>query len=396
MTTDVQGVGARVSMFRDPRVRAIFYQVLVVILFAAFAYYIGDNTADNLEKRGIASGFGFLSQPSGFGIGIVLLMDYSSQTSTHFDVLLIGIINTLAVSIAGIVLATIIGFIFGVLRLSKNWVVNKISAVYIEVVRNIPLLVQLLFWYFAVLGVMPSVRDSFQLGESFLINNRGIYFPSVIPSSGFWVIPVAMIVAIALWVLISNWARKRQDLTGETFPVFWSGLGLFIVLPVIAAVIMGLPFDIGSPSLGRFNISGGWALEPEFLALWIGLSVYTGAFIAEIVRSGINSVSHGQTEAAHSLGIRPGRTMRLVILPQALRVIVPPLTSQYLNLVKNSSLATAIGYADITAIFAGTSLNQTGQAIEVIGITMLFYLSISLLISMFMNWYNKRIALVER
>ncbi|MCR9212582.1 MAG: amino acid ABC transporter permease [Proteobacteria bacterium] len=396
MTTDVQGLGAGDSKLRDPRVRAVIYQVLVIAIFVAFVAYVGHNTAVNLEKRGIASGFGFLSQPSGFGIGIVLLMDYSSQTSTHFDVLLIGIINTLAVSLSGIFLATIIGFVFGVLRLSKNWVVNKIAAVYIEVVRNIPLLVQLLFWYFAVLGVMPLVKNSFTLGESFLINNRGIYFPSIIPTSGFWLIPVAMLVAIVLWVAIGKWARKRQDLTGETFPVFWAGLGVFIALPVIAAFVMGLPYDIGSPTLGRFNISGGWALEPEFLALLIGLAVYTGAFIAEIVRSGINSVSHGQTEAAHSLGIRPSRTMRLVILPQALRVIVPPLTSQYLNLVKNSSLATAIGYADITAIFAGTSLNQTGQAIEVIGITMLFYLSISLIISMFMNWYNKRIALVER
>jgi general L-amino acid transport system permease protein len=396
MTTDVQGLGAGNSKFRDPKVRAVIYQALVIVLFAAFVLYVGLNTAENLEKRGIASGLGFLQQPSGFGIGIVLLMDYSSQTSTHFDVLLVGIINTLAVSISGIILATLLGFIFGVLRLSKNFVVSRIAAVYIEVVRNIPLLVQLLFWYFAVLGVMPLWQDSIRVGENFYINNRGINFPAIIPSQGFWVIPVTLLVAIVIGIIIAKWAKKRQDLTGEPFPVFWTFIGLVIILPVIAAIAMGFPFDINYPVTERFGIKGGWVLEPEFLALLIGLSVYTGAFIAEIVRSGINSVSHGQTEAANSLGIRSSLSMRLVVLPQALRVIVPPLTSQYLNLVKNSSLATAIGYADITAIFAGTSLNQTGQAIEVIGITMVFYLSISLLISMFMNWYNKRIALVER
>ncbi|WP_339632404.1 amino acid ABC transporter permease [uncultured Sneathiella sp.] len=387
---------AKLSKFRDPRYRAIFYQIVVIALFILFVAYVSHNTAVNLEKRGIASGFGFLSQPSGFGIGIVLLMDYSSQTSTHLDVLIIGIINTLAVSISGIFLATLIGFIFGVLRLSKNWVVNKIAAVYIEVIRNIPLLVQLMFWYFAVLSVLPLVGDSMSIGNNFFINNRGVNFPAIIPSTGFWLIPVALLVAIVASVVIGKWARKRQDLTGQIFPVFWTSVGLIIILPVIASLIMGGPFTISYPEFGRFSITGGWSLEPEFLALLLGLAIYTGAFIAEIVRSGINSVSHGQTEAAHSLGIRGSFTMRLVILPQALRVIVPPLTSQYLNLTKNSSLATAIGYADITAIFAGTSLNQTGQAIEVILITMLFYLSISLLISMFMNWYNKRIALVER
>ena len=366
------------------------------MLFIAFVWYVGHNTAINLEKRGIASGFNFLSQPAGFGIGIVLLMDYSSQTSTHLDVLLIGIINTLAVSISGILLATIIGFIVGVLRLSKNWVVNKIAAVYIEVIRNIPLLVQLMFWYFAVLSVLPLVGDSMSIGNNFFVNNRGVNFPAMIPSTGFWVLPVSLLVAIVASLFIRNWAHKRQDLTGQIFPVFWVSLALIILLPVIASLAMGNPFTMSYPEFGRFSIKGGWSMEPEFLALLLGLSIYTGAFIAEIVRSGINAVSHGQTEAAHSLGLRPSMTTRLVILPQALRVIVPPLTSQYLNLTKNSSLATAIGYADITALFAGTSLNQTGQAIECILITMLFYLSISLLISMFMNWYNKRIALVER
>lgn len=396
MTTDVQTTPASVNMFRDPRVRAIFFQILVIVAVVLFAWYIAHNTAINLQTRGIASGFGFLSQPAGFDIGIVLFKSYSSQTSTHMDVLIIGIINTLVVSFAGIVLATIIGFIVGVLRLSKNWVVNKIAYVYIEVVRNIPLLVQLMFWYFAVLSVLPVVRDSIRVGENIYINNRGMNFPAIIPEAGFWVIPVALVVGIIAALFVRGWAHRRQDRTGQPFPSFWVGLLLIIALPVLAAVLAGVPFTVEYPIAGRFGINAGWSLKPEFLALLLGLSIYTGAFIAEIVRSGINAVSHGQTEAAHSLGLRPGMTTRLVILPQALRVIVPPLTSQYLNLTKNSSLATAIGYPELTSIFAGTSLNQTGQAIEVILIAMLFYLSVSLLISMFMNWYNKRIALVER
>ncbi|MBO6826631.1 MAG: amino acid ABC transporter permease [Sneathiella sp.] len=398
MTADVPGMseGAKVSPFRDPKVRALFFQILVIVTFLAFVYYIADNTITNLEKRGIASGFDFLSQNSGFDIGIVLFVDYNAQTSTHGDVLLIGIINTLAVSLSGIVLATIIGFVFGVLRLSNNWLVNKIASVYIEVVRNIPLLVQLLFWYLAVLLELPNVRESAKIGESIALNNRGLYFPSIVPEAGFWLIPVAFAVGIIATIFVSRWAHKRQDETGQPFPVISTGFGLILGLPIVAALVMGLPFGFEYPAMGRFNISGGWVVKPEFMALFLGLSIYTGGFIAEIVRSGINAVSHGQTEAANSLGIKPNITMRLIIIPQALRVIIPPLTSQYLNLTKNSSLATAIGYSEIVAIFAGTSLNQTGQAIEIIALTMLFYLTISLIISVFMNWYNSRIALVER
>lgn len=398
MTVDATGQqrGAGDSLWRDPKIRAVFYQILVIVLALAFLYYVGNNVADNLEKRGIASGFGFLSQPSGFDIGIVLLMDYNAQTSTHGDVLLIGIINTLAISISGIFFATLIGFVFGVLRLSNNWVVNKIATVYIEVIRNIPLLVQLMFWYFAVLSVMPLIKDSIQIGDNIYFNNRGLNFPSIIPQDGAWVTFAAFAVAIIIAILVGKWAHKRQDATGQQFPTGIVSLLLIIGLPVLAALATGIPFERELPVLGRFNLTGGWVFEPEYLALLFGLSIYTGAFIAEIVRAGINSVNHGQTEAAHSLGLSTGLTTRLVVLPQALRVIIPPLTSQYLNLLKNSSLATAIGYADITAMFAGTSLNQTGQAIEVIAITMAFYLCISLSISMFMNWYNARIALVER
>jgi len=398
MTVDAtsQPRGAGDSILRDPKVRAVFFQILVIVLFLAFVFYVGNNAVVNLEKRGIASGFGFLSQPAGFGIGIVLLVDYNAQVSTHGDVLLIGVINTLAVAVSGILLATLIGFVFGVLRLSNNWIVNKIAMVYIEVVRNIPLLVQLLFWYFAVLSVLPRVKQSINFGDTLFINNRGVNFPSIVPESGFMFVVLAFFVAIIGCVILSKWAHKRQDATGDQFPVLWTSIGILVGLPLIVSFVMGNPMHLDYAALRGFNFQGGWILEPEFLALLIGLSIYTGAFIAEIVRAGINAVSHGQTEAAGSLGLQSGTTMRLVILPQALRVIIPPLTSQYLNLLKNSSLATAIGYADITAIFAGTTLNQTGQAIEVIAITMAFYLSLSLTISMFMNWYNKRIALVER
>jgi len=395
MTADVTGE-AGVSVWRDPKIRAVFFQVLVISLFLAFVYYIGSNTAANLEKRGIATGFGFLSQPAGFGIGVVVFVDYNAQTSTHADVLLIGIINTLLVAFTGIILATLLGFVVGVLRLSHNLVINKIAATYIEIVRNIPLLVQLLFWYFAIFSGMPSVKDSIKLGDNFLLNIRGFYFPSVIPQSGFWMIWAGLALGIVAAIAVTRWAHRRQDATGQPFPTILASIGLIIGLPIVGALVAGVPFEFEYPKLGRFSLNGGWVLEKEFLALVIGLVTYTGAFIAEIVRSGINSVSHGQTEAANSLGIKSSVTMRLIILPQALRVIIPPLTSQFLNLTKNSSLAVTIGFADIVAIFAGTSLNQTGQAIEIIGITMLFYLTISLSISLFMNWYNKRIALVER
>lgn len=398
MTVDAtsQPRGAGDSILRDPKVRAVFFQILVIVLFLAFVFYVGNNAVVNLEKRGIASGFGFLSQPAGFGIGIVLLVEYNAQVSTHGDVLLIGVINTLAVATSGIVLATLIGFVFGVLRLSNNWIVNKIAAVYIEIVRNIPLLVQLLFWYFAVLSVLPRVKESINFGDTLFINNRGVNFPSIVPEAGFMFVVLAFFAGIVGSIFVAKWARRRQELTGEQFPILWSSIGIIIGLPVIVSFALGVPMHLDYAALKGFNFQGGWILEPEFLALLIGLSIYTGAFIAEIVRAGINAVSHGQTEAAGSLGLRSNTTMRLVVLPQALRVIIPPLTSQYLNLLKNSSLATAIGYADITAIFAGTTLNQTGQAIEVIAITMAFYLSMSLTISMFMNWYNNRIALVER
>lgn len=395
-SSDTQGSAPRVSLWNDPQKRALIYQAIVVLAFLIFAAYIISNTAANLEKRGIASGFGFLQTPAGFDVGMSPFLKYDASKATHGTVLIVGVLNTLLVAITGIVIATILGFIIGVLRLSPNWLVSRIAYWYVEILRNIPLLLQLLFWYFAVLGTLPSKRESISIFDLFFLNIEGLFGPLPLPQDGFWMILVAIVIAIVGIVAIKRWAQKRQDETGQQFPVFLVSIGLLVGLPLIATVIAGFPMEFEHPQQNRFGLRGGMIILPEFAALILGLSLYTAAFIAEIVRAGIQAISKGQTEAAYALGVRPTVTMRLVIIPQALRVIVPPLTSQHLNLTKNSSLAVAIGGAEIVAIFAGTSLNQAGQAIEIIAITMTFYLTVSLLISMFMNWYNRRIALVER
>lgn len=395
-SSDAQSSAPRVSLWNDPKKRAWIYQGIVVLAFLIFAGYIINNTADNLEKRGIASGFGFLQSPAGFDVGMSPFLKYEASKATHGTVLIVGILNTLLVAVTGIVIATILGFIIGVLRLSPNWLISRMAYCYVEVLRNIPLLLQLLFWYFAVLGTLPSKRDSISLFDTFFLNIEGLFGPLPVPQDGFWMVLVAIAIAVVAIVCIKKWAQKRQDETGQPFPTFTVSIALLIVLPLIGAAIAGFPLEFEHPQKNRFGLRGGMIIYPEFAALVLGLSLYTAAFIAEIVRAGIQAISHGQTEAAYALGVRPTITMRLVVIPQALRVIVPPLTSQYLNLTKNSSLAVAIGGAEIVAIFAGTSLNQAGQAIEIIAITMAFYLAVSLLISMFMNWYNRRIALVER
>jgi len=373
--------------------------LLLVSVIAGFGWYLFHNTSANLQRQGIASGFDFLNSTAGFGI-IMTLIEYSEE-STYGRAFWVGLANTLVMSAIGIVLATIIGFIVGVARLSSNWLIGRMATVYIETLRNIPLLLQIFFWYFAVLRSVPGPRQSLALGESIFINNRGIYSPKPLFGDGFDFIVIGFLAAIAAIVGIRRWARKRQEKTGEQFPVFLTSLGLFFGLPLlglIAAVLVydGVPLSFEYPALTGFNFTGGLVMIPEFVALLLALSAYTAAFIAEIVRAGILAVSHGQTEAARSLGLRNGPTLRLVIIPQALRVIIPPLTSQYLNLTKNSSLAAAIAYPELVSVFAGTVLNQTGQAIEVIGITMAIYLGLSLSISAFMNWYNRKMALVER
>lgn len=380
--------------WNDPAVRSVAFQVLAIVIVGYFFYTLFQNMLTNMEKRGIATGLSFLDNPAGFGI-LMTLIEYD-ETHTYGRTLIVGLLNTLLVSFLGIIVATVMGFTIGVARLSSNWLLSKMAAVYIEILRNIPLLLQIFFWYFAVLQVLPGPRHSMAWGEAFVLNNRGFYFPSPVFGDGSSIVGLAVVVAIAAVVYIAKWAHKRQEATGQPFHTVYVSLGILLGLPTLAFFIAGRPIGLDYASLKGFNYVGGMRIIPELMALLWALSFYTAAFIAEIVRSGILAVSHGQTEAAHALGLRPAPTLRLVVIPQALRVIIPPLTSQYLNLTKNSSLATAIGYPDLVAVFMGTTLNQTGQAVEIVGMTMAVYLIISLTIAALMNWYNKRKALVER
>jgi general L-amino acid transport system permease protein len=384
----------KTAWWNNARNRALMFQVLLALGVALFFFYIGRNALYNLEQRGITTGFAFLHQKAGFGI-IQTLIPYT-ENSTYGRTFVVGLLNTILVSALGIICATILGFIVGVARLSSNWLISRMAAVYIEIFRNLPLLLQIFFWYFAVLRALPTPRNSIHLGEWAFLNIRGVYIPRPIYEQGFgWVVAAAAI-SIAAVFFLSRWAKKRQDRTGEQFPVLLTSVGILFVVPCIAFLATGKPLHWEMPVLKGFNFRGGLTVIPELAALLAALTVYTASLIAEIVRSGILSVSHGQTEAAHALGLRPGKTLRLVIIPQAMRVIIPQMTSQYLNLVKNSSLAAAIGYPDLVSVFAGTTLNQCGQAIEVIAMTMAVYLTISLTISFFMNWYNARSMLKER
>lgn len=383
----------RISL-SDPRLRALVFQVVTILAVSAIGLYLFHNTQTNLEHRGITSGFDFLERSAGFGIAQHLIP--YGESDTYAWVFLIGLLNTLLVTFIGIALATILGFIIGVARLSSNWMVNKLASVYVETFRNIPPLLQILFWYFAVFLTLPGPKGSINIEDTLFISNRGLNLPGALIAEGFWPFVIAVMLAIGAVALMVRLANKRFEQTGEPFHTFWLGLALFILIPGTCALLFGSPVHWEVPQLKGFNFVGGWVLIPELLALTLALTLYTAAFIAEIVRSGIRSVSHGQTEAARSLGLREGPTLRKVIIPQALRVIIPPLTSQYLNLAKNSSLAAGIGYPEMVSLFAGTVLNQTGQAIEVIAITMSVYLAISISISLMMNVYNKRIALVER
>ena len=389
--TAVRGKGG--SLWSDERFRAIAVQCIVAVGLAAFLLYIIANTLNNLEKRGIATGFGFLDVPAGFDIATALI-PYDA-TMTHGRVFAVGLTNTIFISILAIAVSTVVGFIVGILRLSPNWLISRMAYVYVEVLRNIPLLLQILFWW-GVLLALPRVREALSIGDTVFLSNRGLQVPAPILEPGFMPIPIAFAAGIVAAWMVGRWAKRRQDATGRQFPAFRAGLGLIVGLPLLAAAVTGFPVSFEIPEKKGFNFVGGIVVTPEFAGLWFALSVYHAAFIAEIVRAGIQAVSHGQTEAAGALGMKPNWTMRLIVVPQALRIIVPPLTSVYLNVAKNSSLAIAIGYPDLVSVFANTSLNQTGQAIEIIAMTMAVYLTISLGISAFMNWYNTRIALVER
>ncbi len=385
----------KVALFNDPKIRSWVFQGALILFLAWLVWSMVQNAAVNLEKQGIAGGFGFLSNEAGFAVNFSPFIDYK-ETSNYGIVFWVGLQNTLIVAVIGIFLSTIIGFLVGVARLSSNWVISKMAYVYVEVLRNIPLLLQIFIWYKGVLALLPRKRDTIDLGAFGQLNVAAYSAPKPVFSDGAGNILIAFIVACVATVLISKWANKRQMATGQRFPVFWTALGLIIGLPLIAYFLSGQPLSFEYPTPGRFGPQGGLRVPPEFTALVIALSTYTATFIAEIVRAGILAVNKGQTEASYALGLRPGQTLRLNVIPQAMRVIIPPLTSQYLNLTKNSSLAVAIAYPDLTSIFAGTALNQTGQAVEILLVTMLTYLALSLLTSMFMNWYNSKMTLVER
>jgi general L-amino acid transport system permease protein len=385
----------KASLLYDPKVRSIAYQVILCAIIVFLAWSAVRNAAENLARAKISSGFGFWNQTAGFDISQTLI-EYSAQGGTYGRAFWIGLLNTLLVAAIGIVLATIVGFFVGIARLSKNFLLSKLSAGYVELIRNVPLLLQLLFWYNAVLKALPDMRDSWTLPGSIYLNNRGFFSPYPIFGKGIELVVAAFVIGVIGAIIYRNWAKKKQERTGEQSPIALVSLALIIGLPVVAFFVAGMPATLEFPEKGRFNIRGGLEILPEFVALLLGLTLYTGAFIAEVVRAGIMAVSKGQTEAAGALGLRNGPTLKLVVIPQAMRVIIPPLTNQYLNLTKNSSLAVFVGYPDLVQIFTGTVLNQTGQAVEVVMITMAVYLSISLITSTVMNWYNSRIALVER
>ncbi|WP_423783652.1 amino acid ABC transporter permease [Gibbsiella quercinecans] len=378
----------------NPAVRAWLYQIIALVALVAFGGYLIHNTVTNLSHRGITSGFAFLDNPAGFGI-VQSLIDYQ-QGDSYGRVFLVGLMNTLLVSALCIVFASLLGFFVGLGRLSDNWLLRKLSTIYIETFRNIPPLLQIFFWYFAVLRNLPGPRQSIDVFGSLFLSNRGLYIPAPIAGEGIYAFLAAVALAIVAILALRRYNHHRQIHTGKIRRTWPYALLLLIGLPALAHLLFGAALHWDIPELRGFNFRGGLVLIPELAALTLALSVYTSSFIAEVIRSGIQSVPSGQHEAARSLGLPNPVTLRQVILPQALRVIIPPLTSQYLNVVKNSSLAAAIGYPDMVSLFAGTVLNQTGQAIETIAITMSVYLIISLTISLLMNIYNRRIALVER
>ena len=384
----------RVAIYNRPKIRAVFYQLVLLAALLWLGFEFALNAKANLDAQKITSGFGFLDNTAGFGINQSLIP--YNEADTYARVFFVGLLNTLLVAAIGIVLATILGFFVGLARLSRNWLVARLAGGYVELIRNLPLLFQLLFWYLAVLGTLPGPRQSISLFGEIFLNNRGIIVPAPVAGEGTGAVMAVFALSVIATVALRVWAKRRQMRTGRQFPLFWAGLALVVGPPLVALVAMGFPIGFQSPELRGFNFVGGVRLLPEFIALLVALTTYTAAFIAEVVRAGVLAVPRGQTEAAFALGLRRGLALRLIVVPQALRVIVPPLTNQYLNLTKNSSLAVAVGYPDLFAVFAGTALHQTGQAIEIIAITMAVYLAISLITSALMNWYNARIQVAER
>ena len=391
--TSTQSSALRAAL-NKPQVRSAIYQLVLIATVAWLIYQFALNATENLAARNIASGLGFLSNTAGFGISQTLIP--YNETDTYGRAFLVGLLNTLLVSGVGIVLATILGFAIGIARLSPNWLVARLAGGYVELVRNLPHLFHILFWYLAVLGTLPSPRQSLSIFGVVFFNNRGIVVPAFQPRDNFVFVEGAFLLGIAIMIALALWARRVRERTGVQIPLLWKAAGLIVGLPVVTFLATGAPMQVDLPRLAGFNFVGGARIVPEFVALLIALSIYTASYIAEVVRAGILAVPRGQSEAAQALGLRRGQVLRLIVIPQALRVIVPPLTNQYLNLTKNSALAVAIGYPDLFAVFAGTTLNQTGQAIEIIAITMGVYLSLSLATSLAMNWYNSRVQLADR
>ncbi len=377
------------------KLRSFTIQAVVLIAVILFVVFFIRNAAENLQAMGLTAGFDFLWQTAGFDISFTVI-EYDRTQSTFFRVLLVGITNTLVVSIVAIVLATILGVVVGVLQLLDNPPLAKLCRAYIELARNIPLLLQLIFWYTVVLSALPNQRASITIFDSVFLNIRGLFIPWPDKTPSFLPVMICFIIGVIIWIVLARHSARRRVEFGKATRGGWFGFGILLILGIGSSLLFGSPFNWTYPVLSGFNFNGGAWLPPEFIALLLGLTIYTAAFIGELVRGGISAVPPGQKEAATSLGLSRWRVMRLVLIPQALRIIVPPLTSQYLNIIKNSSLAVAIAYPDIVSVFTGTALNQTGRAIEIVAITMGFYLTISLLISALMNWYNRRVALVTR
>ncbi len=382
------------SLLRNQKVRGILFQLLTVAGLVAFLWYIGVNTVHNIEQRGIRTGFAFLNTTAGFAINESPIP--YSETSTYWRVFEVGVLNTLIVSFWAIVLSTILGLIIGVARLSKNWLIAKLASAYIDTFRNIPILLQILFWYNVVLATLPSPRQSIEFFNAIFLNNRGFIVPRPIFGESGWYILAGIITAILIDYFINKWLNKRQEETGEEFFFLPWGILILLVVPYIFYLFAPNSIQWDIPHLRGFNFRGGKVFSPEFLALAFALTIYTATFIAEAIRSGIEAVKKGQKEAAASIGLTPYQSLKLVILPQAIRIAIPPTINQYLNVVKNSSLATAIGYPEVVTVFAGTALNQVGQAIEMISMTMAVYLVISLVVSAILNFINHKMKIKER
>ncbi len=381
------------AFYNNPKHRGWIYQTALFVFLIGFFYSIISNTLDNMSAQGIKSGFSFLNTSAGFDV-LMSLIPFET-TDSYTQIFIIGILNTILVSVIGIIFSTILGFIFGIAYFSRNWLIKQIAIVYVEIFRNIPVILQVIFWY-TVFNALPIARESLNLGDTIFLNVTGLYFPMLVGESGSGFVYSAAAVAIVSVFILKRWAKKRQDLTGEQFPVLWASLGILAGLPLLALLVSGIPFHLDYPALKGFNFRGGVSVIPELISLAIALSVYTGAFIAEAVRAGIQSVPKGQTEAARSIGLKESKIMSLIVVPQSMRVITPMLNSEYQSLVKNTTIATAIGYPELFTVFAGSALNQVGQAIEIMFMTLAIYFIINMVISVLMNHFNKRTELSTR